>query len=191
MNKRKNTRTQSYRKRSIKKQSPRYLWLFAGVLIGVLIPSYFLLKSPSSTTHSAAAINSIQEEVTNPPLPITKATAKKIRSKRDSSSHQANYEFYNLLSSEEDQTSKSNLADNQNKKLFNLQIASFKTFDKADELKAELSFLGIEKLAIVKSSQGYSLVSGPYPTRENAGKTLKVLKDNDWPGKIVEIAPPL
>lgn len=186
MAKRRATRNTSYRKRAAKKQSSRFIWLLGGMVIGVLIPSYFFLKTPTSTQDIRIKQSKIQEDIINPHEPLAQSIAKKIRPKHPTSSQQANYEFYNLLSCEEDTKPRQNEKEQNTTKIFTLNIASLKTFDKADALKAQLSLMGIEKVAIVKSDRNYRVIAGPYSCREDATAILKQLKDNDLSGKVVE-----
>lgn len=184
---RRNTRRSTYQRRSPQRQrasvSP-IKWLLSGILIGLIVPSYFLLKSKDTTRSFSEAESS--DVVSNQSVALKEHTAKKIRAKEkqtQNSSH-SNYEFYNLLS-EEDSGSKTKKDTEGQSVSFTVKISSFKTFAEADQLKAQLSLIGVDQITISKTAP-YKVVAGPYSSKIEALKIKKQLEENDIPAELVK-----
>ncbi len=184
---RRNTRRTTYQRRSPQRQraavSP-IKWLLSGILIGLVVPSYFLLKSKDNTPSFSEAESS--EVVSSQSVALKEHATKKIRpkEKQSQSSTHSNYEFYNLLS-EEDAGSKTKKEPENQTVSFTLKIASFKTFAEADQLKAQLSLIGVDQITISKTSP-YKVVAGPYTSKNEALKIKKQLEENEIPADLVK-----
>jgi cell division protein FtsN len=182
-----NTRRSTYQRRSTQRQraavSP-IKWLLSGILIGLIVPSYFLLKSKDNPTSLSAAESS--EVVSNQSVALKEHVTKKIhpKEKQAQSSTHSNYEFYNLLS-EEDPGSKTKKNTDSQAVSFTLRISSFKTYAEADQLKAQLSLIGVDQINISKTSP-YKVVAGPYSSKSDALKIKKQLEENDIAAELVK-----
>lgn len=188
MTRRRTTRNSPYKRKRRTTQrantSP-VKWLLSGIFIGLIIPSYFLLKHPSAPKTYAATEQTVIAAESHE---LTKKVVKKPTPKEESKEPtQAKYEFYNLLSSEED-SSKNDETTIQNQYI--LKVAALKTFEEADQLKAQLSLIGMEHILINKSSSSsrypYKVTIGPFSSRTEALKIKKELQDNNISGEIVE-----
>jgi cell division protein FtsN len=156
-------------------------------MIGMILPGYFLLKGHSSQSNLAEN-SKPQDVVIAQSHELTKNIVKKQPAKEEPSAH-PNYEFYNLLSSEEEPGTKSDETKEVSSNQFTLKIAAVKTYSEADQLKAQLSLLGMDHVSIAKSSTGsrypYKVIVGPFSSRAQALKIKKELKDNNISGEII------
>lgn len=175
---RKRAKKNSYRRTKTTQRSP-IAWLLGGVFIGVLIPTFFYLKSTSATSN----LKGTQEE--NFPAKVlhkpqkTKDIPVKEKSLR--------YDFYDLLSNHRDNALQGETQETLNH--FKVEIAEFKNFGQADQLKAQLSLIGIDNISIERSSHeknAYKVVAGPFLSREHALEIQKRLAENDINSQLVE-----
>lgn len=166
--------------RSQKKASP-LRWLLTGILIGLIVPGIFYLKSSSNQkterkTQSDIQLSQIQHTLTLPPKKTKTLLARHpIKIEKD----EAKFEFYNMLSSQEG-AAKEPESTFTNRR-YSVALASVDSFEQADQLKAQLSLLGIDKISVKKKLKAgklvYCVIAGPY-SREAAYQTQQQLKDN-------------
>ncbi len=169
-------RKNTYQKRTRNKQkSSPIAWLFGGIFIGILISSFFYFKSH----HTKTRIKRVPEEKL--------LEAKNVAPKREYSKHQnPQYDFYDLLSKHEDsdENEKNNIEPHQ----FLIEVAEFKNFSQADQLKAQLSLIGVDNIKIKKffnkQHLAYKVVSGPFNSQEVAALIQQRLSEYGIKTKI-------
>jgi cell division protein FtsN len=185
---RRKTRKNTYQRRTTTQQtSSPIAWLLGGILIGIVIPSFFLFKSHLATTSAYKAVQEKSELSLNDKSESKKNDfLKHSHSKNEQTKSQhPQYDFYNLLSKSDD--SKDNGEDDQQiqESKFVVEISSFKNFSQADQLKAQLSLMGIDSVAIEKQSPtaknqlAYKVVAGPFNSRSEALTIQQQLREND------------
>jgi cell division protein FtsN len=167
----------TYKKRARKTHSKRHsvVWLLGGMMIGLAIPSFFLLKSHSNEHQRITLLDTNEFEgpkiKSNQPLREKKPLKKEIAKK-------AQYDFYDLLSPDESSmSSKEEVKVNQ----FQLEIGKFSNFSDADELKARLVLMGFEVYILKrldKKTSVYKVMTGPFESMTQASQMQKRLKEN-------------
>lgn len=180
------TRKTSYRRRQPhRKGSSPVKWLLSGIVIGLIIPGYFLIKGPSKANTQIAQVEP-SDVITDQSSALKQHTHKPPRKKEEQTSSHSNYEFYNLLSEEgaEAKSKPSSRSDHS----YSLKLSSVTTYEQADQQKAQLALIGIEHVNISKSSASHSYIItlGPYATKEAAMKIKKMLKENDVSAELIK-----
>ena len=177
MNK-KRTKKSRYAKRvkSQSKSSP-LAWLTGGILIGLIVPGIFLLKSHSSKKSSPVPI--VTEITGNEHHANQNQATTFVKKNAPSKEQKEQYEFYNLLSSQEEDTASQ----------FFLQIATFTSYIEADQLKAKLLLTGIDDITIAKKTVGehtsYKVLAGPFESKNEANKVQQQLKESSIDSVLV------
>jgi cell division protein FtsN len=179
-----NTRKQKkYPRKAAAKNKTPIAWLASGILIGLLIPSIIYLKSPIKTQVETKTTPPISEKV------HAKIQSKVLKSKekpeKKNASNKSHYDFYDLLSTEENNSDNSNApakepTENLPSK-FSLEIATVRNYVAADQLKAQLLLMGIDDVAITKNNSKpaqYRVSIGPFSSRTQANKVQQSLKQN-------------
>jgi SPOR domain len=165
----------------------RLTWLVSGIIIGLMVPALFLLflsHANKGKTHLASDMKfddgNIQKAVR------FQNEAIKPRPIKKEATTQAQYEFYNLLSSSEE--SKSN--DNKTTSKYFLHIATFDRFIDADQLKAKLLLTGIDGVSVSKNILGkrvvYKVIAGPFMNQKEANTVSQQLKENSIESTLIE-----
>lgn len=179
MTRRKTRRTTYQKRRTTRQKSSPVLWMLSGMMLGLIIAGFFYLKL-SSNKQSLPDVQTLQLTAQTPEKP------KKIHVKKTKAENGANYEFYNLLSSEEEQSQKT---ESQITQKCLLQAGVFDDFNRADQLKAQLTLLGVEEVTIKKSTQknhlAYKVLIGPFTDPLHAAKIQKQLENNDILSKLI------
>lgn len=181
---RRTTRKTTYRRRPQQRvaKSP-FKWLVCGMLLGLILPGYFLLKNSHKTTTEIIAHE--QSEVVNEQsLALKQHTHKSAPKKAEKISPHSHYDFYNLLP-QEDTEEKSTFKEH-NDKSYTLQVGNARTYADADQLKAQLALIGLEHLTIDKVGHGFVISVGPFNNKNDALKIKKQLADNDVSAKIMK-----
>lgn len=161
-------------KRASKKKSnaqnpPGWLWLFAGMILGVLIMSLTKLADMPSDDGKEAASN----EQTN----STEDNGQKPR-----------FDFYTLLRESEvivpdtPETSGSTAQPTNSNDVFLLQVGSFKSSRDADSLRARLLLLNlnaqVETVSPRKNETWHRVIVGPFSDRSNLADARGRLASN-------------
>lgn len=174
----KNRKTMYQKRSTYANQQPKPItWLVGGILIGLVIPAILYFKPHANTEQSFPP--KVEREVR-----LNQSKAYHAPRKKEPPTQNAQYEFYNLLSSQEENPASFKEGDNQltQPDKFLLEIADFDNYLQADRLKAELLLLGIDNITIAKNTRGkhpgFRVVAGPYTSRLEANKTQKQLKEN-------------
>ncbi|MBA2653672.1 MAG: SPOR domain-containing protein [Gammaproteobacteria bacterium] len=192
------SRRKSYQKpRKAKPNTAPIGWLVSGILIGLLISGIFYIKYHSSETktlpESTLKLTTVTEEIKHPPKhphPIAASSHPKEKTHANAplqeedrhSAKNPQYEFYNLLSSQDENSSlpKGQAEEKIQIPTYSLDMGKFKNFSEADQLKAQLILLGIDQVDIAKNPKDhcFKVVVGPFASKTEATKVQKQLKDN-------------
>jgi len=148
---------------------PGWLWLFAGVLIGVLIMSLTKLSEVPSDQESDISEDTSTEN-------------------SDNSGNKPRFDFYTLLRESEvivpdtpdtDNTATQSVNSNDT---FLLQVGSFKSNSDADSLRARLLLLNlnakIEKVSPRKNETWHRVIVGPFSDRSELANARGKLASN-------------
>jgi cell division protein FtsN len=178
MNKKNNRKPHYVRRARTQQKTSPFAWLAIGMLIGLIIPSIFLIKSHYNKNDSVNIARVINEPIQ---VPSNKVPLKIVQTKNASAKPQ--YEFYNLLSSqEEDPNKKTEAKATEGPSQFSLQIANYNNYLDADQLKAKLLLVGIDNISITKKKVAkqitYEVVVGPFRSRSEADKVLQHIKES-------------
>lgn len=183
------------RKSSRASTAKPWSWLVIGVVLGMIIPGVVLIKSH----HLERGDKSVESQILAlEEKPIAKKhrppVHKQARNPSSPAKETKQYEFYDMLSNGEESGITPNEAsptDNDDvKKSYVLQIASFKTFSEADRLKAELIVMGYD-VFISKTKQNninWNRVNvGPFDSLAKIQATQKDLRAHHIDSIIVPI----
>ena len=170
------------------KPIPGWVWMFAGLMIGLFVALLVYIKDNSSgklaITDTVAKVfqpkNQTEargvkkEEPTLPPAPA---------------SNKPKFDFYTILpelevaipEQELINFSKKKTTDPKSTEKYILQAGSFKQFEEADKLKARLALQGIEaniqKVKINETDTWHRVRIGPLNTVKSLNKTRRRLRD--------------
>ncbi len=181
------TRKTTYRRRQPQKQTTMpFKWLIVGIAIGVIIPGYFLLKSPRNKS-SDLVLNQTSEVVSEQTAILKQHAQKKTPKKTAHVKQEADYEFYNLLS-EDGSDSKNKSVQSAIEKSYSLKLPAVNSYAEADQLKAQLALIGIDHVIVAKSATNttYNVTLGPYSTKSQALDVKKQLKENDIVAELIK-----
>lgn len=186
------------KKRVQKKLRPPYLWLLAGLTIGLFVAFLIYLdKQPATQTSFHDAVNSELKKLSHKkskshkPLPIASAITGKKEPK---------YNFYTLLQDMEvlipkSETTPPKVLEKTVKHppkpaSYILQIASFQKLSEAEKLKAKLAFLGIEaniQHVTINRNQWHRVRTGPYHDIRILHRNQKTLQQHHINSLLMEL----
>ncbi|WP_461516883.1 SPOR domain-containing protein [Porticoccus sp.] len=165
-------RPNARKSRPTKQSAPGWLWLLAGILVGVLFTVLFQLsKTPDTVTASAPEESLAQEESGSKPR----------------------FDFYTLLRESEfivpdsppPQTDSEQVATPPQvsaNEVFLLQVGSFKASSDADSLRARLLLLNlsasIEKVSPRKGENWHRVLVGPFTNHSDVSAARNRLSSN-------------
>ena len=165
-----------------------WLWLGAGLLIGLFVA--FLLFLKGQTPDVSIAPNSVN-------APKQEAPANSAQS--DNKSDKFNYDFYKLLPNievvvpeeEERITSGSATGNVQKAGTYLLQAGSFRRFEDADRQKATLAFIGIKSRIVKVNVHGdetwHRVHVGPYTDLAELNQVRNLLKEKKIETLLIRI----
>jgi cell division protein FtsN len=122
--------------------APGWLWLLAGLSIGLFVALLVYLKDYSPAEHKRAKPAPVVDK-SRPAAPAPKKKTEAAQAQRP------RFDFYNLLPEMEVRIPEQELAAEREKKpaedtVYYLQAGSFRRFEDADRLRARLALLNIE-----------------------------------------------
>ncbi len=173
------------KKRNQKKSLPAYLWLLAGLCIGLFVAFIvYLNKQPATQTSFKHAIG--QE------LKKLKQSRKPQKKPVNTAKQQPKYNFYTLLQGmeviiPESETQPPKLAHKGSQahsktRTYILQIGSFQKLKEAEKLKARLAFLGLQadiQHVSVNNQSWHRVRTGPYKNIQQLYRNQKILQKNN------------
>jgi len=197
------------RKVTTKKPVPGYIWMLAGLLIGLFFAFLvFLSKQPaediSFTESVKQELQKAREQKKNVAENKEIETTNTIESKP--SNEKPRFEFYTILSELEvfvpepeiKTTNKTESLENRNNTLSNnssdkkylLQAGSFKSNADAERLKATLGLLGVQssiESVSINNDSWHRVRIGPFSNPNNLRDTLSTLKQNNIHAMTMEL----
>jgi cell division protein FtsN len=183
-----------------KKTMPGYVWLLAGLAIGLFIAFLvFLQKQPAEQVSFKEAV--VEELKKAKQANDSSASANKNETKP---SKEPRFDFYTILPElevfipeseisgtfEERKTQPSQLTENSTKKQYLLQAGSFRSSEDADRLKASLALLGVQssiQSVSINSDTWHRVRIGPFNDTRQLHKTLDTLKNNNIHAMTMEL----
>lgn len=175
------------RRRSARtKSSPRWSWLFGGLIAGILV-SYAVYLTATRTV-----MDKPEQAAQKPAAPAPKTAPPKTAATEDKDAREkARFDFYTLLPEMEVKIGKDTLdaarGGNSRKPESNgpfvLQVGSFRSYGEADNLKARLALIGvqasIQTVIISDDNTWYRVRIGPYKNLKDLEQARTALQRND------------
>ena len=187
---------------SNKKPLPGFVWLLAGLGIGLFVAFLvFLQKQPAE---SISFKDAVVQELEKVKQDTASAVAKAEEKKANSTGKEPRFDFYTILpelevfipESEINTETKTNNAPKQQPpavsggKQYLLQAGSFRNKEDAERLKANLALLGVESAiqsVSIKSDTWHRVRIGPFSNTGLLHDTLETLKDNKIHAMTMEL----
>jgi len=175
------------KRRKQKKTLPAYLWLLAGLAIGLFIAFLvYLDKQPPGQTSFPDAVNTELSKLRHKHKKTSKKPARPVA---ETAKKEPRYNFYTLLQGMEvlipesetrpPKTRNPATATPEKPARYILQVGSFQNLDDAEKLKARLAFLGVEaniQHVTVNKQQWHRVRSGPYADTRQLYRNQKILQ---------------
>ena len=185
---------------SEKKPVPGYIWLLAGLVIGLF--ASFLVYLDKQPTQNISFTESVKQELKQ--ARQQKAIEQSQTNTSDDKTKKPRFEFYTILSELEvfvpeidfekkeapDTITKSFNTNNLHSKKYLLQAGSFKNNADAERLKASLAFLGVQasiQNVDINQDSWHRVRIGPFTNPERLRETLHTLKQNNIHAMTMEL----
>lgn len=187
---------------SNKKPLPGFVWLLAGLGIGLFVSFLmFLDQQPAeSISFKDAVVQELEKVKQDADVAVSKAEEKKA----NNSGKEPRFDFYTILpelevfipESEIKTDTKTNTAPKQpvqaisGGKQYLLQAGSFRNKDDAERLKANLALLGVESAiqsVSIKNDTWHRVRIGPFSNTSRLHDTLETLKNNKIHAMTMEL----
>lgn len=171
-----------------KAQTPGWVWMLAGLAIGLFVALLVYLKDYSPSQSKAAKPAPVVEKG----RPAGPAPKKKPEAQQ---AQRPKFDFYNLLPEMEVLIPEQELAAEREKKaddgaVYYLQVASFHRFEDADRLRAQLALLNIEtqiqRVTVNDTETWHRVRVGPYTNTREMGKVRSRLRAESIDSIIVK-----
>jgi len=204
-----NSRDLKGRKVTTKKPVPGYVWMFAGLFIGLFIAFLlFLSKQPAEDVSFAESVKQELQKVREQKKNIAAQNEVDTKNSADNttSNEKPRFEFYTILSELEvfvpepeiesknevkTENSRNNaLSENSPNKKYLLQAGSFKNGADAERLKATLGLLGVQssiESVSINNDSWHRVRIGPFSNPDNLRDTLSTLKQNNIHAMTMEL----
>ena len=181
------------KKRKQKKMLPGYLWLLAGLTIGLFVAFIvYLDKQPASGTSFKTAVSAELNKLKSAKKPHSQQH-KVDRKAENTAKKPPKYTFYTLLRGmevliPESETqppkikNKKTSAPTPTGKKYILQIGSFQNLSDAEKLKAKLAFFGLQaniQHVMVNNHPWHRVRTGPYPNTRQLYRNQKILRQHN------------
>ncbi len=179
------------KKKPANKGLPAWFWLFTGIATGLFIAFLIYLsnvaisKDPNERSELENEANELSKQI--------KEQADRMREGQEAL-RKPTFEFYQRLpemkieTPKPSQTAKPRTDGDKN---YVLQVGSFRSFQDADALKAQLIMQGLDvqinKAKDDKGSDWHRVHVGPYTTEHSLNKAKDILADNDIPSMVLTI----
>ena len=197
------------RKVTSKKPIPGYVWMFAGLFIGLFFAFLiFLSKQPSEDISFSESVKQelqkAREQKKN--IAVKKEATTKNTTDNKQSNEKPRFEFYTILSelevfvpepeiktantAESIESRNNALSDNSSDKKYLLQAGSFKSNADAERLKATLGLLGVQssiESVSINNDSWHRVRIGPFSNPNNLRETLSTLKQNNIHAMTMEL----
>lgn len=190
------------------KSSPGYVWLLAGLAIGLFVALLvYLKKQPAEEVTFTQAVSKelkkVKEKTQKEPEEKT-GDAKQAGDKDAKPAREPKFDFYTILPESEvfvpEPTSRSNekpasaatgtAAPAAGGKQYLLQVGSFRNHGDADKLKASLALLGVTatiQSVTVNNDTWHRVRVGPFSDTKRLSATLSTLRSNNIQAMTMEL----
>ncbi len=179
-------------KRKQKKSIPGYLWLLAGLAIGLFVAFIvYLDKQPPTEIPFGTAVNQELEQLRQE----NKKNTEKTSTRTDTGDHaqpdekEPKYNFYTILQGmkvlipeSETRPPEVKKRAEEKDKLYILQAGSFQNLSDAERLKAKLAFMGLQadiQNVTVNNQTWHRVRTGPYSDKQELYQNQKILLRNN------------
>lgn len=186
------SRAQAHTRRNEKKSLPGYVWLIAGLAIGLFVALIvYLDKQPEPDQDFGAAVQQELEKLKADKHTASTATEKKTRTEEKPKKKEQKFNFYTLLPElevlipesetrppQQDRGKDTSTTTGENKH-YVLQVGSFQNLADAEKQKANLAFLGLQasiQHVTVNRQSWHRVRTGPYSSRKELYKNQSLLK---------------
>jgi len=192
------------RNMSTKKPVPGYIWMLAGLAVGLF--AAFLVYLDKQPAEEVSFTEAVKQE-------LKKAREQQVENNQSKNSPQTNtpnsenkkprFEFYTILSELEvfvpepevetiqtNSRTQSTVINTQSHKKYLLQVGSFKSQQDAERLKASLALLGVQssiQSVSINSDSWHRVRIGPFSNPTNLRETLSTLKQNNIQAMTMEL----
>ena len=181
-----------------KKPMPGFVWLFAGLAIGLFVALLvYLDKQPEVSADFGAAVQKELEKIKHK----TKTTTSQSESKTDKSAEkeEPKFNFYTILpelevfipaSETQPPVNRSTSGSSESDKQYVLQAGSFKNKKDAEKLKASLALLGFEahfQSVTVNGTAWHRVRIGPYNQSNDLYDKIDQLQQNNISAVAMEL----
>jgi len=167
---------------------PPWFWMFSGIVTGLFIAFLIYLSSLKFTQDPSKNTSNNVDELSKQ----IKEQADRMREGKEVLK-KPTFEFYQRLPEQTVETPKpvrTEVKDSE-KKSYILQAGSFRSYQDADSLKAQLIMQGLDvQISTVQDSKGkdwHRVQVGPYQSEHQINKAQDVLADNNIPSIKVEV----
>ncbi len=175
---------------STKKPTPGWVWMLAGLAIGLSVAAivYFYDRGDETVKTATKVVSDAIKAVPKPQLPEKNAASEKDDDPR--------FDFYTLLPELEVLIPESEIKEEQarikekNNIAYMIQVGSFRAYGEADSLKAQMAMLGIEADIDPVSSKGEQWLRvrvGPFTDKRELNKIRNRLHKNNINTMLVQI----
>ncbi len=158
---------------------PAWVWLFTGAVLGAFI--MFLMRLSDVQNDDVSDNSNIGEK------------------QESGNTQKPRFDFYDLLKethipvTEEPNSNAQSSAPSQAEQEFLLQVASFKSHDDADRLRAELILLNLsaqtEQAKIRNGETWHRVIVGPFSSRSKLAKARSILLANRYEALVLKRHP--
>ncbi len=164
-----------------KKALPGWVWMFAGLLVGLFIAFLVYLQQQGSNPLKGLSLPTPKPAATD-----TRAVKKQPIPKAPKKDDGINFDFYSILPEQEVVIPESELGNTPTptaeKANYFLQVGSFKSDEDANSRMAELFLLNMEpsiqKVTVDGGNTWHRVRVGPYTDRRKLDKARRRLQDN-------------
>jgi cell division protein FtsN len=162
---------------------PPWFWLFTGIISGLFIAFLIYL---SDLQFDGSKAESFEEEANQLSKEI-KEQADRMREGKEAL-QKPTFEFYKRLPefTIETPTPPKVKTTSKSKKSFLLQVGSFRSFQDADALKAQLIMQGLD-VQISSANDWHRVQVGPYATQHSLSKAQDLLANNNIESLLMEV----
>jgi cell division protein FtsN len=189
-------------KKDRRKATPGWLWLLAGLVLGLvaaLIAYKYHGSTPAKPVAAQLNLPSEQADEATGPAAANGKSGKHAVEKPLPPPPKPRFDFYTILPKMEvvvpeeeiKGKPKGGVPQVDQPGTYYLQAGSFRTFDQADRLKAQLALLGlhagIETVTVNKSETWHRVRVGPYKNLDELNRARALLKENSMSAVLVKL----
>jgi len=172
--------------RQQKAQVPGWIWMLAGLLVGLFIAFLVYLQQIGGTSALKQKLASTHSSSSKPPASDTRTVKKTAPATPPKKKEGISYDFYNILPEMEvvipEEELKQGGGNTQEKATYYLQVGSFKSDDEAESRKAELILLNftpsVQNVTIDGTQTWHRVRVGPFNDRRKVDQARRKLQDN-------------